>query len=171
MIPTRFSGLAAVAIALSTLAPLGAMAETQSQTVFEHKHWTVDAVAFDDGTLGCVAQVSIPGESFSIWVLDDQSVKLQFFSDEWSFDEGTADLMLQIDRREPWTLTEADLYQNSVLFTIPDSNAGARLVREVKAGNRLMLMDSDGAGVKDYSLAGSSASIDALSICADELAR
>jgi len=60
MIPTRFSGPACLSLALLTLAPLGAMAETQSQTVFEHKHWTVDAVAFDDGSLGCVAQVSIP---------------------------------------------------------------------------------------------------------------
>ena len=63
-------GLAAV-----ILTPVSVWAEAQSEVVFSHKHWTVEAVAFDDGSFGCVAQVSAPGDSFSLWVLQDQTVK------------------------------------------------------------------------------------------------
>lgn len=151
------------------LSALPAAAETESEVVFSHKHWTVEAVAFDDGTFGCVAQVSAPGDSFSLWVLQDQTVKLQFYSDDWEFEESTADLQLKIDRRSPWTLNAADLYQNSVLFTLPNDDSGTNFVTEIARGTRLYLMDSDGNGVKDYSLSGSSQSIQALAECGDVL--
>lgn len=167
MAHTLFRGLSAVAFAVVSALP--AFGETQSEVVFSHKHWTVEAVAFDDGSFGCVAQVSAPGDSFSLWILQDQTVKLQFFSDDWEFGESTADLQVQIDRRSPWTLNEADLYQNSVLFTLPDSDDATRFVTEVARGNRLYLMDADGNGVKDYSLSGSSQSFQALAECGDVL--
>ena len=128
-----------------------------------------DGVTFDDGSFACVAQVSAPGDSFSLGVLQDQTVKLQFYSDDWQFDEGTADLMIQIDRRSPWTLNEADLYENSVLFTLGDDDAAYGFINEIARGSRLYLMDDGGDGVKDYSLAGSSASIAALGECGDVL--
>ena len=157
-------------LAALMLSPLAARAEAQSEVVFSHKHWTVEAVAFDDGSFGCVAQVSAPGDSFSLWVLQDQTVKLQFYSDDWQFDEGAADLMIQIDRRSPWTLNDADLYENSVLFTLGDDDAAYGFIKEIARGSRLYLMDDGGDGVKDYSLAGSSASISALAECGDVLA-
>ncbi|OYU19582.1 MAG: hypothetical protein CFE34_04560 [Rhodobacteraceae bacterium PARR1] len=162
-----FCGLAA--LILAPVLPPPALAEAQSEVVFSHKHWTVEAVAFDDGSFGCVAQVSAPGDSFSLWVLQDQTVKLQFYSDDWQFEEGTADLMIAIDRRSPWTLNDADLYENSVLFTLGDDDAAFGFIKEVARGSRLYLMDDSGDGVKDYSLAGSSASISALGECGDVL--
>lgn len=110
--------------------------------------------------------LSAPGESFSIWTLQDGTVCLQFYSTEWSFGESdTADLQLQIDRRAPWTLGSAQLSQNSVLFPIPGTDEGANFITEVARGNRLYLRDANGNDVKDYSLAGSSASINALLEC------
>lgn len=145
---------------------LPALASPQSEVLFSHKHWQVELVAWDDGVLGCVAQVSAPGESFSIWTFQDESVQLQFYSTAWNFGEGdTADLVVQVDGKPTWNLTDAELYQNSVLFNLPDSDAGVEFIVEIAKGNRLFLRNDTGADVQDYSLAGSRASIDALIEC------
>lgn len=155
-------------VATATLAAsvLPAMASPQSEILFSHKHWQVELVAWDDGVLGCVAQVSSPGESFSIWTFQDESVQIQFYSTAWSFGEGsTADLGVQVDSKPSWNLTNAELYQNSVLFNLPDGDAGVEFIVEIARGNRLFLRDNQGGDVQDYSLSGSKASIDALIEC------
>lgn len=157
-------GLAAAFVAAASS---GAVAQ-QSEVLFSHKHWQVSVVGWDDGSIGCVAEVTAPGESFSIWTFPDGAVQLQFYSSAWEFGEGqTADLGVQIDRRAPWSLTGAELYQNSVLFYLPDDQAGVNFITEVARGNRLYLRDDDGSDVQNYSLAGSSASIGALVECGD----
>ena len=124
-------GLAALALAASA----GLADAQQVEELFSHKHWKVSGVAWDDGTVGCVAEVSAPGESFSIWTLQDGTVSLQFYSTAWSFgDSDTADLEVQIDRRAPWSLTGAELSQNSVYFNIPGSDAGGNFVAEIARG-------------------------------------
>jgi hypothetical protein len=144
----------------------GAADAQQVEVLFSHKHWKVSGVAWDDGTMGCVAEVSAPGESFSIWTLQDGSVSLQFYSTAWSFAEGeTADLQVQIDRRAPWTLNSANLAENSVYFDIPGSEDGINFISEIQRGNRLYLRSADGSDVQNYSLSGSSASINALLEC------
>jgi hypothetical protein len=126
----------------------------------------VSGVAWDDGSIGCVAEVSAPGESFSIWTLQDGAVSLQFYSTAWTFTDGdTADLVVQIDRRAPWNLNGAELSQNSVYFNIPGSDDGINFISEIARGNRLYLRSADGSDVQDYSLSGSSASINALLEC------
>ncbi|MEZ5799144.1 MAG: hypothetical protein R3D63_17705 [Paracoccaceae bacterium] len=153
----------AACAAASLSAPVAAQ---QSEVLFSHKHWQVELVAWDDGVLGCLAQVSSPGESFSIWTFQDSSVQLQFYSTAWDFGEGdSADLQVQIDRKPKWNLTNAELYRNSVLFNLPDSDAGVEFIVEVARGNRLFLRSADGGDVQNYSLSGSSASIDALIEC------
>ena len=157
-------GLAAAFVAASSS---GAVAQ-QSEVLFSHKHWQVSVVGWDDGSIGCVAEVTAPGESFSIWTFPDGAVQLQFYSSAWEFGEGqTADLGVQIDRRAPWSLTGAELYQNSVLFYLPDDQAGVNFITEVARGNRLYLRDDDGSDVNNYSMSGSSASIGALVECGD----
>jgi len=141
------SGL--IALALAAFA-LPAVAEPSSQTLFTHKHWEVEIVGFDDGSFACLAEVDATTDSFTVWVYADQSVRLQFYSTSWEFGEGdTADLQVQIGRRSPWNLTGAELYKNSILFDLPDSNQGVNF-----------LVDS---------LAGSQASMNALIECADAL--
>jgi hypothetical protein len=164
----RFLNFAAAALIAATAGT--AMAQ-QSEVLFSRKHWQVEVVGWDDGSVGCVAQVSAPGESFSIWTFPDGAVQLQFYSTAWQFGEGqTADLEVQIDGRAPWNLTGAELYQNSVLFYLPDSQAGVNFVSEVARGNRLYLRDDDGSDVQNYSLAGSNASIGALVDCGNVIA-
>ncbi|MES2914415.1 MAG: hypothetical protein V4753_04765 [Pseudomonadota bacterium] len=156
-------GLAAAIVAV---AAAGSASAQQSEVLFSYKLWQVSIVSWDDGSVGCVAEVKAPGESFSIWTFQDGAVQLQFYSTAWDFGEGqTADLGVQIDRRAPWSLTGAELYQNSVLFYLPDSDAGGNFIREVARGNRLYLRSDDGSDVQNYSLAGSSASIGALVDC------
>ncbi len=155
------------AFALLLAAPV--QADPVSETLFTAKHWVVEVVGFDDGTYGCMAQVSNDdgSESFSLWSFEDSTLRIQFYSAGWQFDNGTADLEVQVDRRTPWTLTEAELYENSVLFDLPDNDDSVRFVVEVANGSRLYLRNDDGEDVQDYSLAGSSASIGALIDCGD----
>lgn len=140
----------------------------QSEVLFEHKHWRVELVAWDDGVLGCQATVGDQSESFSIWTFQNSTVQLQFYSKAWEFGESqSANLQVQVDRKPQWNLTDAELYQNSVLFTLPDSDSGVEFIMEIAKGNRLFLRTADGGAVQDYSLSGSSASISALIECGD----
>jgi hypothetical protein len=161
-------GVAAAVIA----ATMGTAEAQQSEVVFSHKHWQVSVWAFDNGSVACSAEVNAPGESFSMWTFPDGAVQLQFYSTAWQFGEGdTADLEVQIDRRAPWNLTGAELYQNSVFFYLPDDQAGVNFIVEVARGNRLYLRSADGSDVQNYSLAGSRASIDALVECGNVIGR
>lgn len=138
----------------------------RSDVLYSYKSWQVEGVTFDDGTYACLAEVSDPGESFSIWTFPDQTIRLQFYSEDWDFGESsTADLEVEIDRRSPWSFTGANLTQQSVLFDLPDQKESVNFVLEVAKGNTLHLRDANGEGVKDYSLAGSAASISKLIDC------
>ena len=167
MLFARF-GLAVLGLGASAFF---AAAETQSQMLYEYKHWQVEYVTFDDGSVACLAEVDASTDSFSIWTYPDATVRLQFYSTSWDFgDTGdTANLQVQIDRRGPWTLNSAELYLNSVLFTLPDSNAGSDFLLEVAQGNKLHLNSESGEGVMDYSLAGSKASMLQLVDCANSI--
>ncbi len=144
-------------------------AETTSEKVYSYKHWEVEIVAFDDGSFACLAEVDAVSDSFSIWTYQDSTARLQFYSTEWEFGEAgdTANLTVEIDRRSPWTLNDAELYKNSVLFDLPDSDAGTRFLAEVASGNVLYLRSASGEDVQSYSLAGSRASMDALVDCGE----
>ncbi|GEM_PF-1237038 len=144
--------------------------DTESSVIFTRKHWEVRVVEFGDGTLACVAEVDHRGGSFLIWVAPGSDARLQFYSDDWQFDNETADIQLQIDRRGVWDLTNAELDQNSVFFTMNDDDTSVRFLREVMRGNILKLSSSSGREITRYSLAGSSASILALVDCNDALA-
>jgi hypothetical protein len=159
-------------LAATILAAAGSAGAQTSETLFSHKHWEVQVVGWEDGSVGCVAQVTAPGETFSIWTYPDGGVQLQFYSTAWEFGEGdTADLEVQIDGRSPWSLTAAELYKNSVLFFLPQGEAGVNFIVEVARGNRLYLRSADGSDVQNYSLAGSSASIQALVECGEAIGR
>jgi hypothetical protein len=158
---------ACAALAL-TAAPV--LAEPRSETLFKHKHWEVEFVTFDDGSLACLAEVDATTDSFTVWVYQDQSVRIQFYSTSWEFGEGdTADLEVKIGKRAPWSLTNAELYKNSILFDLPDSDQGVNFLVEVAEGSRLYLRTANGEPVMDYSLAGSSASMSALIDCGNAI--
>lgn len=158
-------GVAACAALAFGMAALPALAN-RVDTLYSYKSWQVEGVTFDDDTYACLAEVTDPGESFSIWVFPNQAVRLQFYSEDWNWTEDTtADLQIEIDRRGAWTVPGATLSQNSVLYDLTDQSAGADFIVEVARGKTLHLRESDGSGVKDYSLAGSAASISKLIDC------
>ena len=135
------------------------------QSLFLHKAWEVSFVSFDDDTYACMAQVGNDSQSFLIWAWADDSARLQFYDTAWHFDNETADIGIRIDRRPLWTLTNADLNQNSVFFDLKDENSSLRFIKEVMRGNVLNLLSKNGNLIERYSLAGSSASISQLSDC------
>ena len=142
----------------------------KTQVLFTYKNWQVEGVTFDDNSIACLAEVSDPGESFSVWVFPDKSIRLQFYSDAWDFgDNQTVNLEVEIDHRSPWTLTNANLTKNSVLFDLPDQDASVNFLTEVAGGSTLHLRSESGDGVKDYSLSGSSASISHLIDCGNSI--
>lgn len=158
---------AACILMCSTAAPVWA---DKTETLYQHKSWVVQGVTFDDGTYACLAEVSDPGESFTIWAWPDESVQLQFYSEDWDFGESdTADMEVEIDRRSPWSMTGADLTGSSVLFTLPDNDKSGDFIVEVARGNTLYLRSASGEGVRSYTLAGSSASIKVLIDCMNEI--
>lgn len=164
------TGLAALAAILAGAG--GALAEPTSEVIYQLRSWQVLFVTYDDQTTACVAQVSDGSDSFSIISDPATAIRLQFFSESWDFGEGdTANLEVQIDRRSPWSLSNAELYLNSVLFDLPDSDAGVNFVTEVMRGNILQLRNEQGEDVMRYSLSGSSASIGAMIDCVDRLGR
>ncbi len=161
-------GLCGVVLAGSATMTL---AETSSSTLYQYKNWEVEFVTYDDGTVACLAEVDDTTDSFTVWVHPDASVSLQFYSTAWDFgDTGeTANLGVQIDRRAGWTLNDAELYLNSVLFNLPDDNSAVEFLGEVAAGTRLYLRAENGDDVINYSLSGSRASMNALIECANTI--
>ena len=142
----------------------------KTDILYQHKSWMVEGVTFDDGSYACLAEVTDPGESFSIWAFQDESVELQFYSEDWDFADGdTADMEVEIDRRSPWSMTGASLTGHSVLFTLPSNDQSGNFIVEVARGNTLHLRSASGEGVRDYTLAGSSASIKALVDCMNSI--
>lgn len=160
---------AVLGAALATMSGV-AWADATSETVYQLKSWEVLFVTYDDQSNACLAQVSDGSDSFAIIADPSAAIRLQFYSDSWDFGEGdTADLEVEIDNRSPWSLSNAELYKHSVLFDIPDSDAGVKFVTEVMRGNALHLRNDQGEDVVNYSLAGSSASIGAMIDCVDRL--
>jgi hypothetical protein len=149
-----------------------ALPEASSTMLYSYKHWEVEYVTFDDGSSACLAEVDATTDSFTVWLYADTSVQLQFYSTSWDFgDTGeTANLKVQIDSRGDWTLNDAQLYLNSVLFTLPDSDSAVDFLLEVAGGNRLYLRSDSGEDVMDYSLAGSRASMSELIDCGNRIA-
>ena len=141
------------------------------EVLYQRKAWVVQGITFDDGSYACLAEVSDPGESFTIWTFPDRTIRLQFYSDEWDFGESdTANLEVEVDRRSPWTLTGANLTQNSVLFDLPDLDESVNFVVEVAKGSTLYLRSESGEEIRSYSLSGSSASIQHLVDCGNAIA-
>lgn len=154
---------------LMIFAAMPALAD-RTDVLYQHKSWMVEGVTFDDGTYACLAEVTEPGESFSIWVFPDQTIRLQFYSEDWDFGESdTANLEVEIDRRSPWTLTGANLTQQSVLFDLPDQDDSVHFLLEVAKGSTLHLRTESREPIRDYSLAGSSASISKLVDCGNAI--
>ncbi|MFC6687404.1 hypothetical protein [Jhaorihella thermophila] len=142
---------------------------SDSRVVFRHKAWELRVAAFDDGTLSCIAQVRPSnGTTFAIWA-DGQTVKLQFFSDMWAFGNTTGDVVARIDRRAGWNLNSANLYKNSVIFTLPGGDPSTRFLLEIARGNVIRLNHRSGQRMGQWSLAGSRATMQKLIECVDYL--
>ncbi len=164
----KFLQIGTLAVAAIVMA-IPAFAD-KTDVLYRHKSWMVEGVTFDDGTYACLAEVTDPGESFSIWAFPDKTIRLQFYSTEWDFgDSDSANLEVEIDRRSPWKLTGANLTQNSVLFDLPDADQSVNFVVEVARGRTLYLRTEDGSPIRSYTLAGSSASIQFLVDCGNAI--
>lgn len=163
----KFMQIGAISLLACAASPVWA---DKTDILYQHKSWMVEGVTFDDGSYACLAEVTDPGESFSIWTFPDESVEVQFYSEDWDFGEGdTADMEVEVDRRSPWAMTGANLTGHSVLFTLPNNDQSGDFIIEVARGNTLHLRTATGDPIRDYTLAGSSASIKALVDCMNSI--
>lgn len=154
--------------AIVCLGAQAAVASTQSRTLYRNKDWQVRQVTWDDGTSQCVAEISYPGgDAFSIWEGKTNRVRLQFYSPDWSFGskDSYAAIELRVDNQNPWRVSHADFYKNSVFIDPPSDNSTSQFISEIESGNSLYLYDDKGRKQNNYSLAGSQASIQALNSC------
>ncbi len=158
--------LAPFALLAAMSAPVAAQ---QSETVFARGAWIVNIVKFDDASLACSAEVTQGQDTFAIWSFQDGYTQLQFFSPNWQFDGGTANLVVQVDRRAEWTLNNAELTQNSVLFGLENDDAAVDFLVEVARGNSIYVRNAQGQSVISFTLAGSRASMDVLAQCEEAL--
>ncbi len=168
----KYGQRAVAAIVVALMVPTAALA-LDTERLLTYRHWYVQVVAFDDGTLACEASVQGESESFSVWTYPDQTVELQFYLENKYFgdSESTNDIEVEIDRRGAWDMTDAIFYKNSIFFTLPSDNWDLAMdfVNEVSRGNTLYLRNNVGADVAWFSLSGSARSINALAECQDLL--
>jgi hypothetical protein len=148
----------------SAMMALPAMAQ-QSEIVFSRGAWLVEIVKFDDGTLACSARVTQGEDTFAIWSFQDGYTQLQLYSPEWTFPDSKADLVLQIDRRPQWDVSDAELNENSVLISLSDDKDAVDLLIEIARGNRVYVRNAQGNPVINFTLAGSRASMQTLGEC------
>jgi hypothetical protein len=141
----------------------------QSEVVFARGAWTVQIVKFENGDIACSAEVTQGRDTFAIWSFADGYTQLQFYSPNWQFDGGTANLVVQVDRRAEWTLNNAELTQNSVLFGLENDDAAVDFLIEVARGSNIYVRNAQGQSVISYTLAGSRASMDVLAQCEEAL--
>lgn len=140
-------GMASLAALIVGVTALPALAD-RTDVLYSYKSWKVEGITFDDGTYACLAEVSDPGESFSIWISQDQTIQLEFYSQDWDFgDSGSADLEVEIDRRGAWTVPGATLKKSSVFYDLTGDKEAVNLVLEVAKGNTLHLRSADGTPV------------------------
>ncbi len=161
-----------VSFVLFCLGAPAAFADSKSVDLFHAKDWDVRLVTWDDGSSSCVAEVSYDnGDAFSIWRDRSHPIRLQFYSDGWSFgsDDSYADVALEVDSHNSWKVTKADFYKNSVLIDLPTGPSADQFLAEIESGDTLYLYDDKGKEQSSYSLAGSQASISALNGCLGQL--
>lgn len=133
--------------------------------IFQRGAWLVEIVRFDDGDLACSARVTQQEDTLAIWVFQDGYTQLQLYSPDWQFGETTANLVVQVDRRTEWNLTNAELTQNSVLFNLTNEDDAVDLLVEIARGNTFFVRNEQGQPVIDFTLSGSSASMQMLGDC------
>ncbi len=136
-----------------------------SEIIFQRGAWLVEVVRFDDGDLACSARVTQQEETFAIWVFQDGYTQLQLYSPDWQFGESTANLVVQVDRRPQWNLNNAELTQNSVLFNLTDESDAVDLLVEIARGSTFFVRNEQGQPVINFTLSGSSASMQMLGDC------
>jgi hypothetical protein len=151
-------------LALAVVTAFPAMAQ-DSEVIFQRGAWQVEIVRFDNGDLACSARVTQKEDTFAIWVFDDGYTQLQLYSPAWEFGEAAADLVVQIDRRAQWNLSNAQLTQNSVLFNLTDESDAVDLLVEIARGERFYVRNDAGEPVINFTLSGSSASMQMLGDC------
>ncbi len=151
----------------SLFLPTGqAKAELVDWDVFyKHKAWQVSILKYDDGSIECRAAVGSQNKSFSIWGDGIGNVRIQFYDSSWQFNNENANVVVQIDRRPRWDLTNVLLDDSSVWMDLDSGRPSERFIGEVMRGNVLKLFTSSESLIERYSLAGSSASIRKLSEC------
>ncbi len=160
----------ACALAVASGLPGWAGSLIDSETLYQHKQWEVIIAAYDDGSISCIARVEKPGSAFAIWGNLTDPMQLQFWNRDWDFTPASEDIVVQVDRRPRWDLTNAELTGKNVWFTLPTDDSSLRFLREIRQGYNVALLSRSGKHIDSWSLSGSSAALSVLADCFQALA-
>ncbi len=152
--------------------PNAAVAEPKAlgRVIFKSGDWRVQVISFADGGTFCLADVRQKKSAFSIWTNGRGTVRLVFSAQDWKFGRAAADLRVRIDKRPQWKLDNAQLAGQTAVFELPRDKNGSGFLRQVMAGNRLVLLNRKGAALKEWSLRGSKSALTELIGCDAALA-
>jgi hypothetical protein len=156
---------AAVLIAAAIPNATGATV-TKSDLLFSERAWEVRRVVEDGGQPFCMAQAWTGGDSLSLLAADPKLLRMQVFSDRWDFGKGrAAETFMRVDNNRPWTLGQPVLNRQSLLFDFPPTPGGVAMLTQMMAGREVALLDTKGAAIRSFPLAGSAGAVKALAAC------
>ena len=146
------------------------IAETEWETIFRKGQWSVDInYDTDDGSYWCTADTQSGDQvlSFSVW--EDGAFGVFVFDDNWTLRERELEFLVQVDTRGAWTMNGNASDQSIYIF--PDVGDSLRnFLGEVMQGNTLVVANSAGEVVADFSLSGSYAAVTELMGCYEKIA-
>lgn len=173
------AALAALPDCAKTLveAPQGILAEVTAASVAEQlelpksfRDWTIETT--QDGTNSiCVARVQGEGTALSIFGGSVEGLFMRFTKDEWTYDQSSADVRVQVDRSIDWTIENAKRNQSVIDVALPESTSSESFVENLQGGNWVYLYASNGVELGVWSLAGSRDGLDTWTECVAQMRR
>lgn len=158
-----FKAVFSSVLAASILASGGVRAGSTDTVLFTEGLWSVEHVAFDDGTASCAMSSATDIDAMTIWA-DEAGITFQVTSLAWNMSERQADIFVDIDyNRFEGT---ASLDSNSIfVFDLKEE-----FVTSFAAGSAVALFNERGDRLLTYSLKGSAAATLALMDCWSKIA-
>ena len=161
---------AAFLVALSMLVwPLGAQAY-EYETLFSKGAWSARVELWPDGDLSCAMTTVQDRARLDITRyqgVNGIQIWMEFLGIPKS-GEDRIDVILQVDRRAPWTLYDASIDGPNIIFHMRDTPDADRLLVELMQGKRLYLIEQ-GDVYHSWSLSGSFAAMAATADCVQKL--
>lgn len=155
-----------MAIGLAAFTPSMGRSQNTSQTLLNHKDWTVEFVQTRNSALCIASTSSRAGTRLSIFSIRGVDVfGLNIENPGWSLQDREAEIRVDVDYQRWRSVAELKDENISVFGLNPE------FLDAIAYGNAVALKDSDDRNILTFSLRGSSAAMRALKTCQRSPAR